>query len=136
MSGDVPAGFEPLDTAGGFLDHVGPVYVRTDDDGHPTLGLRLEDRHLNVAGTAHGGLLSTLADSALGRAIHASGDDDGRPATVSLTTDYLGPAEAGDWVEASTKVERLGSRLAFADCSLTVEGREVVRARAVFAILG
>ncbi len=39
----------------------------------------------------------------------------------------------GDWVEAHTEVERIGRTLAFADCSLTVEGREVVRGRAVYA---
>ena len=33
-----------------------------------------------------------------------------------------------------TEVERLGRKLAFADCSLRVEDREVVRARAVFAL--
>jgi acyl-coenzyme A thioesterase PaaI-like protein len=55
--------------------------------------------------------------------------------TVSLTTDFLGPARVGDWLEAHTKVERIGGKLAFADCSLTVDGAEVVRGRAVFAML-
>jgi acyl-coenzyme A thioesterase PaaI-like protein len=54
---------------------------------------------------------------------------------VSLTTDFLGPVNVGDWVEAHTEVERLGGKLAFADCSLKVEDREAVRARAVFALL-
>jgi len=38
-------------------------------------------------------------------------------------------------VQATTKVERLGGRLAFVDCSLRVADREVVRARAVFTLL-
>jgi acyl-coenzyme A thioesterase PaaI-like protein len=54
---------------------------------------------------------------------------------VSLTTDFLGAAKEGDFVEARTEVERLGGTLAFADCSLTVDGREIVRGRAVFAVL-
>jgi acyl-coenzyme A thioesterase PaaI-like protein len=52
-----------------------------------------------------------------------------------MTTDYLGAAKEGDLVEARTEVERLGGTLAFADCSLTVEDREIVRGRAVFAVL-
>ena len=55
-------------------------------------------------------------------------------ATVSLTTDYLRPAPSGAWLEARTAVERMGGRLAFADCSVTADGREAVRARAVFAV--
>jgi hypothetical protein len=30
----------------------------------------------------------------------------------------------------------VGGTLAFADCSLTVDGREIVRARAVYAVAG
>jgi acyl-coenzyme A thioesterase 13 len=126
----MPASFAPVRDAGPFLDHVGPV----ESDGE-TIALRIDGRHLNAAGTAQGGLLATLVDFALGRAIRASTDGDARLATVSLTTDYLGPAKEGDRVEARTEVERVGGKLAFADCSLTVEGREIVRGRAVFAVL-
>lgn len=125
----------PFPDAGAFLDHVGPVMVREGEgDGAPVLSLRIGPQHLNRHGTAHGGLLCTLVDFALGRAIDAGADGETGLATVSLTTDFLGPAKAGDLVEAHTEVERLGGRLAFADCSLTVEGKEVVRGRAVFAV--
>ncbi len=130
-----PAGFSQVEDPGPFLELVGPVHEREASDGAAVLGLRVEDRHLNAAGTAQGGLLATLADAALGRAVRASADD-ARSATVSLTTDYLGPVRCGEWVEAHTEIERLGGRLAFADCSLRVGEREVVRARAVFAVLG
>ena len=95
------------------------------------LGLRAEERHNNHRGTIQGGLLSTFADFALGRAIEADAEDGKDRATVSLTVDFLKPAEAGDWIESRSRVERVGGTLAFADCSLTVEEREIVRARAV-----
>ena len=120
--------FEPVPDPGPFLEHVGPVLADGD-----VLGLRIAPHHLNRSGAAQGGLLATLVDFALGRAIHAT--DESRAVTVSLSTDYLGAAEEGDLVEARTEVERLGGTLAFADCSLTVEGREIVRGRAVFAVL-
>jgi acyl-coenzyme A thioesterase 13 len=122
--------FAPVPDPGPFLEHVGPVVADGD-----VLGLRVEARHLNASGTAQGGLLATLVDFAMGRAIRASADEGRRAATVSLTTDFLGAANEGDFVEARTEVERLGGTLAFADCSLTVEGREIVRGRAVFAVL-
>jgi acyl-coenzyme A thioesterase 13 len=127
---DVPDGFRPLTDAGAFLDLVGPVHV--DDAGG--LGIRVEDRHLNRAGSAMGGFLATLVDAALGQAIRNASDGDANVATVSLTTDYLRAAESGAWLEARTDVERLGGSLAFADCSIRADGEEVVRARAVFAV--
>jgi uncharacterized protein (TIGR00369 family) len=128
---DVPDGFAPFEEQGPFLEHIGPVHVRTRDE-ELVFGLRAEQRHTNHRGTLQGGLLSTFADFALGRAIEADADDGRQRATVSLTVDFLKPAKPGDWIESRTRVERVGGTLSFADCSLTVEGREIVRARAVW----
>jgi uncharacterized protein (TIGR00369 family) len=127
---DVPPGFELLRDAGAFVEHIGPLYVHSGDGA---LGLRVEDRHLNLAGTAMGGLLASLVDAAFGRAIRAEADSDA-VATVSLTTDYLRPAAPGAWLQAHAEVERLTGRLAFGDCSVHADGEEAVRARAVFAV--
>jgi uncharacterized protein (TIGR00369 family) len=133
---DPPAGFEPHAGQGPFLEHVGPVHVRDGEGGRPVFGLRAEERHANQRGTIQGGLLSSFADFALGRAIEADADDDRDRATVSLTVDFLKPVEPGDWIEATSRAERVGGTLAFADCSLSVDGAEVLRARAVFAVVG
>jgi acyl-coenzyme A thioesterase 13 len=130
---DAPDGFKPFDNQGPFLEAIGPVCVRQADDGQ-TFGLRAEERHANHRGTVQGGLLSTLADFALGRAIEADAEDGKDRATVSLTVDFLKPARPGDWIESRTTVDRVGGTLSFADCSLTVDGREIVRARAVWVV--
>jgi uncharacterized protein (TIGR00369 family) len=132
---DVPAGFRPFEGQGPFLELVGPIQ-RCDGEGGLVLGLRAEERHANHRGTIQGGLLPTFADFTLGRAIAADADDGRARATVSLTVDFLSPAKPGDWIESRALVDRVGGTLAFADCSLTVEGREVVRARAVFVAAG
>ena len=132
---DAPAGFTPFPDQGPFLQEIGPIQVH-EGGGELVLGLRAEERHTNHRGTIQGGLLSTLADFALGRAIEADADDDKDRATVSLTVDFLKPAKPGDWIESRTRVDRVGGTLAFADCSLSVDGREVVRARAVWVVAG
>jgi uncharacterized protein (TIGR00369 family) len=126
-----PEGFRVLERQGPYLEHIGPVHV-SDANGELVLGMQLEERHTNHRGTIQGGLLSTFADFALGRAIEADAGDGRDRATVSLTVDFLKPAKAGDWIEARGRVDRVGGTLAFADCALTVDGREVVRARAVW----
>jgi uncharacterized protein (TIGR00369 family) len=133
---DVPEGFVPYDEQGPFLEHVGPIHVRADGAGELLFGLRAEERHANHRGTIQGGLLSTFADFVLGRAIEADAGDGRDRATVSLTVDFLKPAKPGDWIESRARVERVGGTLAFADCSLTVEDREIVRARAVWVVVG
>jgi uncharacterized protein (TIGR00369 family) len=131
----IPEGFVPFPNQGPYLEHVGPIHVR-NGGGDLVLGLLAEERHANHRGTIQGGLLSTLADFALGRAIEADADDGKDRATVSLTVDFLKPAKPGDWIESRTSVDRVGGTLAFADCSLTVDDREIVRARAVWVVAG
>ncbi len=132
MGAQTPPGYEPFSDGADFLELVGPVYA-SGNGSDRVLGLRVEERHRNARGYAHGGLLATVVDFALGRAIESDASDDTPRMTVSLTTDFLKPVKPGAWLEAHTRVERLGETLAFADCSLTVDGDEVVRARAVFA---
>jgi uncharacterized protein (TIGR00369 family) len=131
----VPEGFTPFPDQGPFLEHIGPVMVRDGDD-ELVLGLLASERHANHRGTVQGGLLSTLADFALGRAIEADAADGKDRATVSLTVDFLKPAQPGDWIESRTRVDRVGSTLSFADCSLRVGDKEIVRARAVWVVAG
>ena len=128
----VPSGFSEAPDPGPFLEETGPPLMR-ETDGETVFGLRAEERHANRGGAVMGGMLATFADYTLGRAIEADADDDHQRATVSLTVDYLAPVKPGDWIESRASVDRVGGALAFADCSLTVDGREVVRARAVFA---
>ena len=128
---EIPDGFAMLEDRGSFLDLVGPVYVA--DGPEPVVGLRLQARHTNKRGTIMGGMLATLVDVAFGLAIEADAGDKEDRATASLTVDYLKPASVGDWIEAHVSVNRVGSTLAFADCSLKVGEQEVVRARSVWA---
>ncbi len=126
-----PPGFHPVPDPGPFLEHVGPLLA--SDDG-AVIGLQAAPHHLNANGTVMGGLLATLVDTALAAGIRRGAEEEVQIATVSLTTDYLRAAPADAWLEARTEVERLGGRLAFADCSVRADGEEVVRARAVFAV--
>ena len=100
---DTPAGFEPYPTKARSWSTSARFSVREDGDGPPALGVRAEERHANHRGTIQGGFLSTFADFALGRAIEFDATDDRERATVSLTVDFLKPAEPGDWIEARTQ---------------------------------
>ena len=126
-----PEGFEPITDEGAFVQHIGPVLGR---DG--VVGLQIDERHTNSFGKAQGGVLATLVDFANAHNVRRESDEQNPSvATVSLTVDYLGTADEGDWVEAHVTVERLGGTLAFVDCSVKRDEKEIVRGRAVFALL-
>ncbi|MBK4736361.1 PaaI family thioesterase [Noviherbaspirillum pedocola] len=131
---DVPDGFEPLQRGGPWFGQLGPVYARPAGETAIIIGLRLDERHLNVRGVAHGGMLMTLADSALGIAVHQAVALKGL-ATVSMSCDFLEPAGPGAWMEAHVELGRIGARMAFASCHLVVNGRRILRASGVFALM-
>jgi acyl-coenzyme A thioesterase PaaI-like protein len=83
----------------------------------------------------HGGMLTTLADGALGINLALARGKRGAQVTVSLTADFLSGARVGDWLEAHVVVTRMGQRLAYANCDLKVGARHVLRSSAVFAFV-
>ena len=130
----VPPGFKPLRHGGSFLGMLGPLWFKKVD-GQPVIALRIEEKHLNIRGIAHGGMLVTLADSALGIVLSRSRNPPQPMVTVSLTTDFVEAARRGDWIEAHVDIQRVGGRLAFANCYLTVGERRILRASGVFALM-
>ena len=130
--GGVPEGFAPLFRTSPFLEATGPFYFRRD--GHRlVIGVRILEKHANARGFAHGGLLMTLADIALGYTLALRENPPASFVTANLSGDFAGSAAIGDWVEAHVDVQKSGSRLAFANAYLVVGEERILRASAVFA---
>ena len=135
MRGDpaaVPEGFRPLRRGGPYLSALGPLYSK-GEGRDAVIAIRVAPGHLNTRGVAHGGMLLTFADSALGIAIAMSQDPPQPMVTVSLTADFAEPAREGDWLEARVDLQKLGKKLAFASCHLWIGDRRILRASGVFA---
>ncbi|HJT05638.1 MAG TPA: PaaI family thioesterase [Stellaceae bacterium] len=128
---DVPDGFAPLFRTSPFLDAVGPFYCRRDGE-RLIIGLRILAKHTNARGVAHGGLLMTLADIALGYNTAYREEPPGSWVTANLSGDFAGAAKLGDWVAAHVDVQKSGKRLAFANAYLMVDDERILRASAVF----
>jgi uncharacterized protein (TIGR00369 family) len=131
---ELPEGFKPIPRLSPFNALVGPLYERRHGD-EVSVGLRIEEKHTNSRGICHGGVLATLADLALGYAMLAKSSDKAGFVTAHLAVDFAGAAKVGDWIESAVDIQRVGSRLAFANCYLVSvsEGRRIVRASAIFA---
>ena len=132
---NVPEGFEPVQRIQPhtFAGLVGPFHARRQGR-EISVGLRIEERHLNSRGTCHGGLLATLADIALGYACVAAAEEGQSKnfVTIDLSVEYLAGTQAGDWVQSEVKVLNADSRTASAAGHLCVDGRPVARISANF----
>lgn len=107
-----------------FESLIGPFHSR-EEDGRVRCAFRAEPRHMNGLGSMHGGAMLAFADFALFSLSMRSRA--GRPAvTVSLNGEFLGPARAGDWIEAGGEVTRAGKSLTFVRGLLTAEGRPML----------
>jgi uncharacterized protein (TIGR00369 family) len=132
---EIPEGFRPLFRTSPVLDLIGPLQCRGEGVGL-VIGLRVEAKHCNARGTIHGGILAILADVALGYTMAFSTSPPTALTTANLALDFAGTAEIGDWLETHVDVQRLGSRLAFANCYITAGNERIVRASAVFLVGG
>ncbi|MEZ5938083.1 MAG: PaaI family thioesterase [Hyphomonadaceae bacterium] len=104
-----------------FETGSGPFYFQKSDDGTVRCAFRLEKKHLNGGGAAHGGCLMTFADFA----VFAIADDviGSRAVTVNLSGDFLGPAYEGELMEATGEVTRAGGRIIYVRGLITADGK-------------
>ena len=99
------------------------------------MGLRAEPKHCNARGLLHGGVISSLADVALGYSAAFAGEQPVPMVTASLSVDYAGSAKEGDWIEIRTDVQKVGRSMAFANCYFLVGGIRIARASGVFNVV-
>ncbi|WP_137939778.1 PaaI family thioesterase [Chitinivorax sp. B] len=130
----IPDGFEPFIGASPFVRHLGEVFVSYEGDCR-VLAVRIAPHHHNMHGVAHGGMLLTLADTALGINLSTSQEPPVSVVTANLSAEFLEPARPLDWVEAHVEILRTGKRLAFAEVRLSTAGRLLLRASATFAVV-
>lgn len=86
--------------------------------GRVVFGLAPDAGHLNPLGTLHGGVLSTLLDSAMGCAVHSTLPEGAGYTTLQLDVKFVRAVRAGDgFLRAEGVALHVGSRTA------TAEGR-------------
>ena len=128
-------GYSPqvTESATGFTSLVG-MGAPAARDGEARLEVEVDGRHLNPAGTVHGGMLATLVDTTMGAAVRSAVDDE-VPATSQLTVTYLRPGKPGVLV-VTARVSKQGDNLTVCDADVEQDGRSLVHALATFALIG
>jgi acyl-CoA thioesterase len=114
-----------------FTENLGVEYLGMVD-GAFVLELELRETHMSRASRAHGGVLFTLLDTALGRAVLDSLPDGRGCATVELKINYFRPVQKGR-IRAEGKLVSMTRSLAYAEGEIFgLEGKLLARAAGTF----
>lgn len=109
----------------GFRKWLGLDY-EVMEDGHAVVSLRLDADKRNLRDVAHGGVVASLIDIAMGTAA-AGGNYDRRKrlvVTLEMKVNYLAPA-TGDRLTAVADVVRAGSRTSVVRCEVKTDRGEL-----------
>ena len=107
--------------------------LREIDEDNLILRCKMEEKFMNELNVVHGGVLMTLADNASGYI--ASAKKYTAP-TLSMTTHFLRPLMATDYIYAKAKVIKRGSRIITVDCEVYGDDEKTAATtRTEFAII-
>lgn len=129
----VPAGFERHFRQSPATDPWEPIYMRRDGEAF-SLGLTIDTPHCNARGLLHGGIITALADNAMGLSCVLQMENVSA-LTVNLSMDFLSIGKIGQWLEVRAKPAKLGRTLAFADAEISADGELIAKASATFRIV-
>jgi len=129
-----PPGYTETKLIDPFEIHLGPVY-ESGENGARRFVLPIDERHVNMRGVIHGGMLMTFADLALGQAVWDA-TDRVPSVTINMQTQFLKPARVGDMIEVLPELIRKTRSLIFMRGDFKVNGKTIFSASSIWKLLG
>jgi uncharacterized protein (TIGR00369 family) len=112
------------------------IEVVAASPGQVSVAMDVEERHVNLQGLVHGGMLAILADTACGLAIRSTIEPGRLHITTDLDVHFLSPAGPGRLLGHGRAV-KVGRSLAFAEGSIEdAAGKLLAKAQGRFSVGG
>jgi uncharacterized protein (TIGR00369 family) len=110
------------------------IELMTAEPGRVQVGFDAGAQHVNLQGLVHGGMLATLADTAMGLAVRTVLEPGRRHVTVQLGVEFLAPGRPGRIV-AEGRTLKIGRQLGFAEADVKdAAGRLLARAHSTLSV--
>ena len=103
-------------------------------DGEAQCLINITEDHLNTGGRVHGGVLTSLADTAAGVAVRTIRPEGALTATTDLSISFIRPPK-GDSLLANARVLHAGKQLYRVEVEVFSADKLVARANATFMIV-
>jgi uncharacterized protein (TIGR00369 family) len=118
----------------GFMKHNGGLSFKKIDETHYEFEVVVKDIHLNTGKIAHGGFLSTIADTGMGTAAHQAVGNK-RCVTISLDIKFISAALPEDILRGKAKILKRTKSLVFISCEIRNEKTIIITSSGVWKIL-
>ena len=121
------------ETNTGFMNHIGGLSLKKLDTNNFEFSIVVKEIHLNTGKIAHGGFLSTIADTGMGTAAHIVSNK--RCVTISLEMKFIAAGSLNQTLSGKIKIQKKTNSLVFITCEIFNSGGVMVTASGVWKIL-
>ena len=122
------------ETNKGFMKHLGGLELKQISDTQYKFIVEVKEMHLNTGKIAHGGFLSTIADTGMGTAAHKVAGDR-RCVTINLDMKFISAGQLGDKLKGNVNILKKTKTLVFINCEISNDKDIVVSASGTWKIL-
>jgi uncharacterized protein (TIGR00369 family) len=122
------------ETNKGFMKHLGGLELKQISDTQYEFIVEVKEMHLNTGKIAHGGFLSTIADTGMGTAAHKVAGDR-RCVTINLDMKFISAGQLGDKLKGNVNILKKTKTLVFINCEISNDKDIVVSASGTWKIL-
>ena len=122
------------ETNKGFMKYLGGLELKQISDTQYEFIVEVKEMHLNTGKIAHGGFLSTIADTGMGTAAHRVAGDR-RCVTINLDMKFISAGQLGDKLKGDVKILKKTKTLVFINCEISNDKEIVVSASGTWKIL-
>jgi len=122
------------ETNKGFMKYLGGLDLKKINKAEYEFFVDVKEMHLNTGQIAHGGFLSTIADTGMGTAAHQVAGDR-RCVTINLDLKFITAAKLGEKLSGKVKILKKTKTLVFINCEITNAKDIVVSASGIWKIL-
>jgi uncharacterized protein (TIGR00369 family) len=105
------------ETNQGFMKFIGGLNLKKINDISYEFLVEVKEIHLNTGKIAHGGFISTLADTGMGTAAHKVAGDR-RCVTINLNIKFITAAKLGEKLVGKVKILKKTKTLVFINCEI------------------
>ena len=122
------------ETNKGFMKHLGGLDLKKIDETNYEFTVIVKDIHLNTGKIAHGGFLSSIADTGMGTAAHRVAGDR-RCVTINLDMKFISASMLDDALKGTVKILKKTKTLVFINCEISNDKGIVVSSSGTWKIL-
>ena len=122
------------ETNTGFMKHNGGLSLKKINESNYEFEVEVKDVHLNSEKIAHGGFLSTIADTGMGTAAHQAAGNK-RCVTINLDIKFISTALPGQILKGKVKILKKTKTLVFVSCEIINQETTIIFSSGVWKIL-